>query len=273
LIFNSFFLHSFPQKDTVSFRKKTAAGTTVLLYGSSLTWLHQVWYKPYRTGDFHFFDDSEEWLQMDKLGHVFTAFQATRLLSTYYSRSNISKSTTWAAGIAFSYLTAIEIMDGFSSGWGFSRADFWSNVLGVGLGTMFSVTDEISVKFKYSFFPNSKEYQQRPNLLGKNLTERPVKDYNNQTYWISIPVFPKSENKWLCPLMISLGYGAGGMMSGHPADQDFRRRDFFISLDFNPDKINMRSRFLKKILGVFNVVKFPLPALRMNKYGVGVQIR
>lgn len=210
---------------------------------------------------------------MDKTGHVFTAFQATRLISKYYSHADIGKSTTWAAGITFSYLTAIEIMDGYSSGWGFSRSDFWSNVLGVGLGTLYSATDEIPVYFKFSFFPNSDEYQQRPALLGKTLTERLVKDYNNQTYWISIPVFPKSENKWLCPLMISLGYGAGGMLSGHPAENDDRRRDFFISLDFNPDKINVRSRFLKKCLGIFNVIKIPFPALCVNKYGIRAQIR
>jgi hypothetical protein len=210
---------------------------------------------------------------MDKLGHVFTAFHTTRLLSTYYSRSYIIKNTTWAAGIAFSYLTAIEIMDGYSSGWGFSRADFWSNVLGVGLGAMISVTNEISIKFKYSFFPNSNEYQQRPDLLGKTLTERLVKDYNNQTYWISIPFFMNTEIQWLKPWMISFGYGAGGMTSGHPTENDLRRRDFFVSLDINPGKIKLRSRILKKCLVFFDVVKFPFPALRFNKSGIGVQLR
>lgn len=272
-IINSFFIHTFSQKDTIRFRKNAAAGTTILLYGGSLAWLHQVWYKPYRTGDFHFFDDSDEWLQMDKLGHVFTAFHITRMLGKFYENSGFKKSTALASGISFSYLTLIEVMDGFSSGWGFSRADFWSNALGVGLGAFYNLSDEIPVKFKYSFFPNSHEYQQRPDLLGKTIPERLLKDYNNQTYWISFPVFPKSGNKWLCPLMVSLGYGAGGMLSGHPSQNDIRRRDFYISLDFNPDKIKVRSRYLKKCLGLFNVIKFPFPALRFNKNGLGFQIR
>ena len=37
------------------------------------------WYYQYNTGKFHFFDDSREWLGMDKIGHFFSANILTKL--------------------------------------------------------------------------------------------------------------------------------------------------------------------------------------------------
>ena len=46
-----------------------------------------------------------------------------------------------------------------------------------------------------------------PQLLGKNLAEQWLKDYNGQIYWLKI------ENKFFSPM---LGYGAGNMIYGRP---------------------------------------------------------
>jgi hypothetical protein len=43
----------------------TVAGT---LYPVTMFGLYQLWYKDYPMESFHFFDDSGEWLQMDKAG-------------------------------------------------------------------------------------------------------------------------------------------------------------------------------------------------------------
>ena len=41
------------------------------LVTSGLIGLHQLWYKNDPKSDFHFINDNSEWLQMDKVGHVF----------------------------------------------------------------------------------------------------------------------------------------------------------------------------------------------------------
>ena len=43
-------------------------------YVGSLTFLSQAWYKDQQKTKFHFFNDNDEWLQMDKLGHGITSY-------------------------------------------------------------------------------------------------------------------------------------------------------------------------------------------------------
>jgi hypothetical protein len=45
---------------------------------SSVVGLNSLWYKDYPRSNFHFFNDSKEWMQMDKFGHVFSAYQIGR---------------------------------------------------------------------------------------------------------------------------------------------------------------------------------------------------
>ncbi|RYG45893.1 MAG: DUF2279 domain-containing protein, partial [Chitinophagaceae bacterium] len=40
--------------------------------------LNQLWYNDYEKSDFHIIDDSNEWLQVDKAGHAFSAYHLSR---------------------------------------------------------------------------------------------------------------------------------------------------------------------------------------------------
>jgi hypothetical protein len=46
-----------------------------LTRSGTLGGLYVAWYSQYDQESFHFFDDSKEWLQMDKVGHSATAYQ------------------------------------------------------------------------------------------------------------------------------------------------------------------------------------------------------
>ena len=53
--------------------------TTVIISETALAsivtvGLQYLWYKKYPKSSFHFFDDNDEWLQMDKMGHATTAY-------------------------------------------------------------------------------------------------------------------------------------------------------------------------------------------------------
>jgi len=136
----------FPQqKDTLSrpadtnvIHKGRLTGLLVAqgtLYFASLTGLYFAWYKDYPQTSFHFFNDSNEWLWMDKMGHMTTAYYISRIGYESYKWSGVKPNhAAWYGGLlAFSYLLNIEILDGFSSEWGFSATDLAANTLGCAL--------------------------------------------------------------------------------------------------------------------------------------------
>lgn len=246
-------------------------GITGGVGAGSLVWLYTTWYKPYSTGAFHFFDDSQEWMQMDKAGHFFTAFHLNRLLQQLYKDAGIRSPEWISTCITLSYLTGIEIMDGFSKGWGFSRSDFWTNVGGSTWWYFKSNNPWLkNFNLKFSYITVTDEYRKRPDLLGKNLSERIIKDYNNQVYWIGFPVFSEKKSIGLQCLLVSVGYGASGMFSGHQNtnNPDERMRNLYISLDVDFEKIPIRSLFLKKLFFYLNFIKIPFPALQINSRGI-----
>ena len=54
---------------------------------SSIIGLQQLWYSNDEDASFHFFDDSKNWLQMDKYGHTMSSYELTRLMNQAYSWS------------------------------------------------------------------------------------------------------------------------------------------------------------------------------------------
>ena len=50
------------------------AGGTTALYAGALVGLNYLWYEGYPRSGFHSFNDMGEWNQMDKLGHLQTAY-------------------------------------------------------------------------------------------------------------------------------------------------------------------------------------------------------
>ena len=55
-------------------RLKTTSALIGAAYTGTLIGLQEAWYKDYPMGKFRFFNDSKEWMQMDKMGHLFTPF-------------------------------------------------------------------------------------------------------------------------------------------------------------------------------------------------------
>ncbi len=263
------------QQDTLKKQKLILNCTIGSLYIGSYLYLNQAWYKPYATSHFHFFNDNPEWLQMDKCGHFFTAYYLNYFLNDLYLSAGYSKkkSRLISSGIALSYMTGIEIMDGFSSGWGFSWGDEAANLLDVSfIYINYLLQDPITIKF--SFYP-SNYYAKNPVLLGSGLPETLIKDYNAQTYWVSFsPFFKWKKNmEWLC---LSLGYGADGMIGArdnyvrknNTTTQDYtnipRYRQYYLSLDIDLRKINTRKKWLRKVFNCINWIKIPAPTIELK---------
>ncbi|WP_415035199.1 DUF2279 domain-containing protein [Flavobacterium sp.] len=206
--------------DTLS--KPRALGVTIsmgVLAGGSIALLNQSWYSDYDKTDFHTVNDNAEWLQVDKAGHVFSAYHLGRLgkEALQWSGETRTKQLVYGPGLGLLYLSAVEIMDGYSSNWGFSYGDMAANVGGTALFVGQELLwKEQRITPKFSF--HTTEYASaRPNVLGENLPEQILKDYNGQTYWLSANVHSFLKNtsvkvpKWL---NVAIGYGGEGMITG-----------------------------------------------------------
>ena len=268
--FNTFLKPS----DTLnSSRKKAVFISEVSLAGLSLVGLNQLWYKDYEKSSFHTINDTDEWLQMDKLGHSFSAYQLTKLGADTFKWSGATKKQQliYGAALSMSFLTTVEVFDGVSKEWGFSWSDIAANTFGTGLFVGQELLwNEQRVLLKYSFH-QTHYANKRPEKLGENMLEQLLKDYNGQTYWLSANVhsFFKTSSipKWL---NVAFGYGAHGMLTGQhePNNIEFpnqnRQRQFYVSLDVDLTKIKTKSHTLKTLFSLLNVVKVPMPTIEFN---------
>ena len=107
----------------------TAIGATSLSYFA----LYNLWYKEYPQTSFHFFNDLDEWNYVDKMGHVFSSYQVARKSHLFLDKKNIDHPLEKSCFYSLFFMLGIEVLDGFSTEWGFSNYDLISNFIGTGL--------------------------------------------------------------------------------------------------------------------------------------------
>lgn len=261
-------------------RKLILGASSVALTAGSLVYLNQAWYAQYNSSKFHTFNDNDEWLQMDKCGHTFTTYQTGRLMMQAMDWAGYTKKKQVLIGglSGFGYMTAIEVMDGYSSGWGFSWGDMGANALGSGLAIGQKLLwNEQRIQLKFSFY-QSPFAKYRTDQLGKSLSTQILKDYNGQTYWLSINPsgFLKKDTRFPKWINVAFGYGASGMLGARYNNvlaQDkngntfyFNRyRQAYFSLDVDFTRIKTKSKVLKAVFSCINVIKIPFPNLELSQ--------
>jgi uncharacterized protein YfiM (DUF2279 family) len=275
-------------KEQIKKRTRLVIAGNVIGYGAAMAGLYSAWYKNYPQSGFHTFNDWSEWKQMDKVGHLYSAYVESRGSMELWRWTGIDrKKRIWIGGMSGAfYQTVIEVLDGFSEEWGWSWGDFGANILGSGaLVAQELAWNDQRIKLKFSFHKKSYSdpiLNQRSDVLfGDALSERFIKDYNGQTYWASANLksfFPKSNlPPWLC---LSVGYGAEGLFGAREnvaKDKDgniiFDRRDiarhrqWYIAPDIDLSKIKTDSKALKFFFTFLSAFKFPAPALELNAHG------
>jgi hypothetical protein len=268
-------------------RIQLITAVNIAAYGGTLLALNQAWYANYPRSSFHFFNDNKEWLQVDKIGHGWTAYTTARLSAAMWQWTGMSqKKAALVGGISgAAYLTVIEILDGFSSQWGFSWGDMTANAVGSGLFTAQElIWKEQRIQYKFSFHRNTYDDPEldarADDLFGKSWYERMLKDYNAQTYWFSanIKSFFK-QSKLPAWLNVAVGYGADGMFGGFEnkwTDEQGnevtrydipRKRQFYIAPDIDFTKIKTNKKWLKTVFFCLNSFKCPAPALMIDSKG------
>lgn len=215
---------------------------------------------------------------MDKIGHVFTAYQegVYGYKMMRWAGLTESQAAWYGGGLGFLLQTPFEILDGFSAHWGASAGDLIANTTGSALFiSQQLIWQEQKVQLKFSYAP-SPYPKTSPNLLGSNFAERIIKDYNGQTYWLTTGIQGitgiKKVPSWL---NVAVGYSGDGMLRGTKFDQENdlnptirsypRSRQFYLSLDVDFNKLNPRQKWLKKVCTVVACLKVPAPAIEYQQ--------
>lgn len=250
-------------------------------YAATLGVLYFGWYQGTSSSGFHFLDDSENWLQVDKVGHATTAYTFSNY--TYWlfrwSGLNNTKSALYGGLMGFGSMTVIELLDGFSAEYGASPSDLMANALGAGLSVGQNLLwKEQRFSLKFSYTP-SEYVKYSPYQLGESQLQSIIKDYNGQTYWLSASIgsFIRKESrfpKWIC---VSVGYGADGMLApttnpaedpeGNPLPHFDRVRQYYLSFDIDLTKIETNSKALRFTLKLFSFIKIPSPTVELDSKG------
>jgi hypothetical protein len=248
------------------------------LYVLALYWLSTAWYNSYTS--FHFFDDLFEWEYLDKLGHFFTSFYIGLFaFKSFGDPSNLNPSLQkkWICLVGFALLLPIEILDGFSLNYGASVFDLAANLLGSIYCYTYVSYKGISVATPKFSFQASAFALMRPEMLGASLAQQVLKDYNGQTYWLSIDINSILKRNILPSwLLLTIGYGAEGLLGGHDnfwqnsegKTIDYsniaRSKRYFLSVDLNASALRSKSKLFSYLFAPFVLLKFPAPAIEVN---------
>lgn len=256
-----------------------ATACTAGYFAVSMAVLGNTWYKDRQRVGFHFYNDNGAFLQMDKFGHAFGAYVYSYV--GYHSLIELGLDRTEAlrfgAPLGAVLQFPIELMDGLHEGYGFSWGDVAANSVGSALvlGQELRWGEQIA-QFKFSYAPSP--YARDANgLLGRGHMDRVLKDYNGQTYWLSVPV-NRLAPYGLLPawLSVAVGYGADGMYGefdnrstepGKAFPPARRSRQFLLSLDTDWSRIQTDSEVIQLVLRGLTFTKLPFPAIEFTSEG------
>lgn len=269
---------------TAKNRVLVAAGVHLTAYAGTLVLLSEAWYDEDQKTSFHTFDDSKEWLQVDKVGHAWTTYNIARASTDLWSWSGLPRNRSVVLGglSSIGFQTILEYLDGHSKKWGWSWSDMGANAAGAAL----YVSQELAwkeqlvrMKFSAHTVKHGNLQDRAQALYGRSIPERLLKDYNGQTYWLSFNsnILAPGNKKWGW-LSLALGYGAKGLYGGfenlaHDGQgmvtfdrRDIKRvRQWYLSPDIDFTKIPTNSRSVRTLLSLLNVIKIPAPALELSR--------
>jgi uncharacterized protein YfiM (DUF2279 family) len=244
------------------------------------TGLYFAWYKNADFVPFHWKNDNNNWLQMDKAGHLFSGhFIAVNSAASFrHAGYNRKKSAVLGTIFSLGFQTTLEYFDGRSNTWGASYGDLIANTAGASIGGLQAylwgkVRIPVRVTFRTTALASI-----RPDMLGSNLPERLLKDYNGQTYWVDLNPnrMQLGWEKWPKWLGLSIGYSAEGMLGGtdnvwttaNGNIQDWsnipRYRQFLFSPSIAFGHLKPKNKVLRALCLLTNYWRIPMPTFEYN---------
>lgn len=184
------------------------AGSSLLVGAYGL----KKWWNDGFTGDFR--TVSEGWFGQDtpyggadKLGHAFFAYAGSRLLTRAFEEAGNDHDRALPLGVwtTLGIMTAVEILDGYSKQYEFSKEDAILNVAGVALGYVLERNPDLDrlIDVRVLYRPSAGKFD-------------PFGDYSGQKYLLALKasgVPALRENPLLRYFELTAGYGTRGYES------------------------------------------------------------
>ncbi|HEY3875003.1 MAG TPA: DUF2279 domain-containing protein, partial [Candidatus Kapabacteria bacterium] len=244
----------------------TAAIIALHLYQNSAWWANE-------RSKFHVIEDPSYQADFDKFGHTFGAYYSSYFFDQAYNWAGLDsmQSALFGAlsGALFEYY--VELEDGFASGWGFSRGDAKSDILG---SSFYLLNQRVpflrNFRYKWFYTPTNKLTKDQPDIPGQ--TVNAIEDYGGQTYYLSANIHNMLPTDWQAywPKWLNIALGVSGYnintidtLPGHAYD-DERQKAWYIALDYDVDRMipPSSSGIVNFILHAFGYWHFPAPAWR-----------
>ncbi len=251
------------------------ASAVPVTVGGLYIYLQNAWWAE-QSVPFHFADDMNYALGLDKAGHFVSNILVSTVFSDLYTLAGIKRKNAvwWGAGTSIACATIVEIRDGLAPYWGFSKYDQLANVL----GALYPVLQEKvpffqSFNFRWSYSFTKPSYYMS---LAENQNSIFLDDYERQNFWFTIDVarlcFPNKDHRKF-PYFLDLAIGMSARdLSGveDPARNEklgYRSgyREFFIGFDVNLSKLRFGNskieHYTRKYL---NFWRMPMPTVRIK---------
>lgn len=206
----------------------------VAWYGRS-EWWQDGFSGGFREADEGWFGRNSPYGGADKLAHIYANYVGTRLLSRLFAavgneRDDAIRLGTWAT---LGTMTAVEVVDGFSNRWRFSREDAAMNLLGAGLGVLVERKPEIQRIFDFRM-----QYKPSVNRDGGHNFE-PFGDYSGQIYLLAVKargIPALQQYPLLRYLELVAGYGTQGYRTTHDIPGE-RTRNIYFGIALNLSEV------------------------------------
>jgi hypothetical protein len=210
-----------PSASTVRWRTAlTTMGAVGAVYWYGKTkWWQDGFDSQFKTVNEGWFGRGTEHGGQDKLGHFSSTHVGTRLLTPIYEAlgNDTRTAQNYAFWTAVGTFVGVEVLDGYSAKWRFSKEDFVANIAGGLLGLAFERYPELDHLMDIRL-----QYRRSINADGSKAEFAPWADYNGQRYLL---VFKGSgvpslrQNPVARYLEVSVGYGARNFEAGLPPDR------------------------------------------------------
>lgn len=242
------------------------ASSTLIAYGAAYWFVFDKGWWGENGNEFHFENDFDYALNLDKLGHFASGVALGELFYEGYHWAGVSEfySYLFAGLSAMSTHIAIDIKDGFAPKWGFSIFD----VLSGSLGGFLPMAERYVPVFKYvdlkwSYWINTKVYYRQNHQASDGVF---TDDYVNQTYWASFKPYrllPAAVQKYY-PSWLAFAAGISidkGVFIKHY--EGTPHREVYIALDYDLEALRPQSRWARSLVKYLNYFKLPAPTVQV----------
>jgi hypothetical protein len=217
---------------------------TLLVIGGEallLGWYGKTnWWQEGNTGEFKI--AKEGWFGQDtyaggadKLGHFFMNYASSRIVADAFmwAGNDNDRAVNLGALTTLGAMTVVEIIDGYSKRWRFSREDAVMNVLGAGAAILMERNPALDrlVDFRLHYKTSA----------SNQYNFDPFGDYSGQTYIVALKasgIPALREHRWLRYVELVAGYGARDFPENRPnIPGDNRTRNVYAGISINLSEV------------------------------------